>query len=451
MALPLTTMTNRLAMKRAFLLVLLLQSQTDAFSVTNRGRRNRVSLASSSVNGDGVASQKMAARDSQALFEADVTKVIRELRPWRYDPTVPKYFSTKRLSFTNYWSLKDWERHNSRWRFVRYIRGLPTSRLLRRIMPQLSVLIVWSFFAVALHSRSAAFGRVNVPLSALTLISTFVGALLTLRSNQGLNRLALGRDAMGKSVLLTRDTAMLFAAYIYPKNEILGLKAARLLSLFGWTLKSHIRNSAALDVVRTLLPPSMNASYRYVAHQRKPPVALLNLLRQIMYEMAETGNIGTTEHRLIEQGISGLNDVIMTAEKIRATPIPPVYSAHATRLMMFYLACLPLALLGLNLSNVESVFLTLVVGFAMLGLDEISHIFEQPFRFMPLYQLAKVSMLDVADAFTCRPPPLSADEEDESKQDEEEPPEPNYWTGLDGCIPYYKPVIRRKRWRDLKI
>lgn len=227
---------------------------------------------------------------------------------------------------------------------------------------------------------------------------------------------------------------------------------ARLLSLFSWTLKSHIRDTGAKDVVRTLLPPTMNASYKYVARQRKPPVAVLNLLRQIMYEMAETQRIGTTEHRLIEQAITGLNDVIMVAEKIRATPIPPVYSAHATRLMMFYLACLPLALLGLDLSNIASVFLTIVVGFAMLGLDEISHIFEQPFRFMPLFQLAKVSMLDVADAFTCRPPPVWTDDVDDSVlQEAEEPPEPTYWKGLNGSIPYYKPVRRRTRWRNMQI
>lgn len=71
---------------------------------------------------------------------------------------------------------------------------------------------------------------------------------------------------------------------------------------------------------------------------------------------------------------------------------------------------------------------------------------------MPLYQLAKVSMLDVADAFTCRPPPISADDEhDEATQDAEEPPEPTYWKGLSGSIPYYKSVRRRKRWKSIKV
>lgn len=222
-------------MKRALtiLLVLLLRIQTDAFSFRGGIRKHGITAAHvplssshhSSVNGDSLSEQ--STRDNEALlaFEEDVTKVIRELRSSVNDPTVPTYFSSKRLSFTNYWNLDDWERHNSRWRFTRYIRGIPTSRLTRRILPQMSVLVVWSLLSLTLHSKSVFFGRVNVPIEALSLISTFVAALLTLRTNQALNRLMLGRNAMGKMVLLTRDAAMLFATYIYPKNPVLGLKA----------------------------------------------------------------------------------------------------------------------------------------------------------------------------------------------------------------------------------
>jgi putative membrane protein len=284
------------------------------------------------------------------------------------------------------------------------------------------------------------------------MISTFVAALLTLRTNQGLDRLIMGRNSLGNMVFFSRDAAMLFSTYIYPKDEQLGLKAARLLSLFGWALHSHIRDISQIDVIRAILPArNMNASFKYVTRQRKAPVALLSMLRQIVCETSKSRVVSTTESRLIEQCISGLNKVIMKAEKIRSTPIPPVYSAHATRLMMFYLGCLPWALLGLNLNDFASLAMTMVVGFAMLGLDEISHIFEQPFRFMPLYQLAKVSMLDVADAFCCRPPPISADYcEDESIEDKEEPQEPTYWKGLNGSIPYYKPASKRKNplWKN---
>ena len=71
-----------------------------------------------------------------------------------------------------------------------------------------------------------------------------------------------------------------------------------------------------------------------------------------------------------------------------------------------------------------------MVGYAMLGLDEISHLFEQPFKFMPLYQLAKVSMLDSADAF-CRPPPSL----DEIAAQLEEVRRPLYWANPGDDLP----------------
>jgi hypothetical protein len=67
--------------------------------------------------------------------------------------------------------------------------------------------------------------RIDVPLNSLSIVSTFVAALQTLRSNQGLSRLRDARFAMAKAVMLTRDTALLFSTYIYPKDKELGLLA----------------------------------------------------------------------------------------------------------------------------------------------------------------------------------------------------------------------------------
>lgn len=53
----------------------------------------------------------------------------------------------------------------------------------------------------------------------------------------------------------------------------------------------------------------------------------------------------------------------------------------------------------------------------MLGLDEISHLLEEPFRLMPLYHLSKNSMKDVADAFVCMPPPLPLLDDDTEEED----------------------------------
>lgn len=73
---------------------------------------------------------------------------------------------------------------------------------------------------------------------------------------------------------------------------------------------------------------------------------------------------------------------------------------------MFYLFFLPIALRGTGINIVANTLMTTSIGFSMLGLDEISHQLEQPFRLMPLKQLAIGAMRDVGDSFVCPPPEL---------------------------------------------
>lgn len=370
-------------------------------------------------------------------YENSVARVLRDLRPWKYDPTVPKLFRLRRLSFTNYWDLDDWSLYTSRKRYLRYVFGLPKSRLIRRILPQLVILAVWSGMASALaFTRKGIFDRLRIPLTSLSLVSTFVAALQTLRSNQGLGRLSEARLAMGDMVHYTRDTATLISTYFGRTDECserLRLKAARLLALFGWSLKQHLRQTASTDdVYEALLIPHHSTDAKYIMGERKVPVAIIHRLRSIIAYAVKRGIISSNEHRLLEQNLQGLDKVVATGDRIRSTPIPPVYGAHASRLMVFYLAFLPMALLNV-MSFQGTIEVTMIVGFAMLGLDEISHLFEQPFRFMPLYQLAKVSMMDVADAFCRPPPPLGS----ESTVEDATVKIPAYWAiEGDARLPY---------------
>lgn len=73
----------------------------------------------------------------------------------------------------------------------------------------------------------------------------------------------------------------------------------------------------------------------------------------------------------------------------------------------------------------------MVVGYAMLGLDEISHLFEQPFRVIPMYQMSKRSMQAVTDAFTCRPPALEGEVRDDEVESLGQRELTGYWSGVD--------------------
>lgn len=156
------------------------------------------------------------------------------------------------------------------------------------------------------------------------------------------------------------------------------------------------------DVVRTMLPP---VDAEYVLSQRKLPVAILAKLRQ-GFENCRT-LLTTAEEMALERSVEQLDHALMTTERIRASPIPPLYTSHTSRLLMFYLICLPISLHQSPLNPFATIIVSLVVGYTMLGLDEISHLLEQPFRLMPLRQLSKFCMLDVADSMTCQPASLN--------------------------------------------
>lgn len=254
--------------------------------------------------------------DSIDSFAQDLATVLNDLRSDPSDPTMPKLFRRQRRlpNFASTWTLKDWERHTSRYRFVGYFLTFPTSRLLYRCAPQLLTVTLWS----ALASWLCDAGKIKMflPLTTLSLMSTFVAALISLRSNQGLARLNDGRQAFGKVVLYTRDMAQLITSNIYPKDPKLALKLLRHVSLFGWLLKNFLRgekmNGSDEDIVRAMLSP---ADADYVMSQRKKPVAVVTRLRQVFYHMAEEGQLNTAEELALDHMTYELNHCITTCER----------------------------------------------------------------------------------------------------------------------------------------
>ena len=119
-----------------------------------------------------------------------------------------------------------WNRHISRWRYIRYLGDLPLkSRLLKRCFPQMTLLILWSCVAVFLSSRDQFVAKLHIGLTPMSLVSTFVAGLLTLRGNQGISRLQEARKVIGEVSLHTREMAQLIGAGVYPKHQALGLLA----------------------------------------------------------------------------------------------------------------------------------------------------------------------------------------------------------------------------------
>jgi len=350
--------------------------------------------------------------DTLLKFSMDIKHVLHDLRAAENDPNIPSHLlgTNTCLSYSKTWTLDDWEYHNSRKRYYRYLKSIPTSRLIKRIWPQQCTLLVWTLLSIWIEGNILPF-KPSVPLSALSSISTFVAFLLTLRSNSSLARLIEARNHWSKVVLNTREMANMIMVFIYPIDKQLALILGRHVSLFGWLLRSDLQFVRAdkdradkVELVRTMLPNRQDADY--VLSQRQPPVAIITRIRQVLAHLGKTHRLSTAEEIAIEHIVHALSDSVTKTGTLRAAPIPTLYTSHTSRLLVFYLSCLPTALKLSGLDTITTTILTMVIGFAMIGLDEISHLFEQPFRVIPMYQMSKRSTLAVADAFTCQPPSL---------------------------------------------
>ena len=242
--------------------------------------------------------KKITEKDSLLRFSKDVKHVLHELRGSPVDLTLPKLFrNTNRLSYSNTWALEDWERHYSRKRYFRYILNFPKSRLLFRILPQMSLLTIWTVLVIWVENMFVK--KVHIPLAPLGIVSTFVAFLLTTRSNMGLSRLDEGRKAWSKVVLHTKEMAHLISAFIYPHDKQLALQLGREVSCFAWLLKSQLRfvpEEDIADIVNTMIIDKRDA--RYILQQRQKPLAVVMRIRQVIHHLGKKGKLSTAEGML---------------------------------------------------------------------------------------------------------------------------------------------------------
>jgi len=120
-----------------------------------------------------------------------------------------------------------------------------------------------------------------------------------------------------------------------------------------------LRDEDDQEIIETVLPYPFSS---YVNSQRKKPAALIAQIRQTIAQVARDGEVPSAGLRSIEANLLELNRVFGICERLRGSPIPPVYTAHTSRLLIFYLFMLPCALLGQVERGIVVIAATALVG-----------------------------------------------------------------------------------------
>lgn len=320
-------------------------------------------------------------------------------------PTHSKHDS----SFTRNWNLEDWDRHQVRsfWRYRRHLWSWPTSPTALAVLPTVSVLLVWTILVFVLSAKVPAVADLLTQATAFptaaSLFAAPISLLLALRTNRALNRLLEARSMFGKMIRVTSGIASLAVTYL-PNNTntknneesiTTTLMFGRYLSVYGWAVKSTFRGGEdPTQMLRTMLPP---AEVQWV--QQSPadlPTSIIFRLRQLL--ASNISNLPLAAAQALEDRLCELEMTLGVCKRLLASPIPPTYTRHTSRVLCLFLGMLPVAMIGKSLSQpgplqASSLCAILVnitlISYVFVGIDEIGVEIEHPFPLMPMYHLAK--------------------------------------------------------------
>jgi len=345
---------------------------------------------------------------------ADISKLssdlnkLKNLRPAEpsSDFSAPTALISAGSSYTRLWTYATWSQHADppHIRYLRHVLRWPLSTSARKILPAVCISASYSLimsFILTLPIGNVymdEYVRIKFQLGSMTkgasaamaALSAPLALLLTLRANASLGRLTESRQLFGRLILRGRNLASVLATYVAPTDPSAALLATRYLSIYGWSIKALVRNESLesqKEVYATMLREK-EADW-LISQNIKPTLAIILRLRQLLAKVSmksENPNY-FVPHSSIEQAIDDLDAVSGGCERLLSSPIPPTYSRHLSRIMVMYLALLPIALVGSGVPTFGSAIASALVSYVIIGVDEIGMELENPFPLLPLQQL----------------------------------------------------------------
>ncbi|MCP4499694.1 MAG: bestrophin [Deltaproteobacteria bacterium] len=117
---------------------------------------------------------------------------------------------------------------------------------------------------------------------------------------------------------------------------------------------------------------------KHVSEKPSPPQQILCVLETRFERLQKSGTFDSVDRNRFSDDSKVLIDALGVCHRIQKTPIPFVYAVYLRRILVMYLATLPIALvekMGWN-----SLWILALVGYALLGLEQIGVEIENPFE-----------------------------------------------------------------------
>ena len=217
--------------------------------------------------------------------------------------------------------------------------------------------------------------RISLSLTPVELAGAALGLLLVFRTNAGYDRWWEARKLWGGFVDRSRNFAIDVVAY-GPDNANWRDEILRWAAIYPHVARHTLRGEQPSTHVVNLIGEE-NAA-RLSAADHMPSFVALKLA-ELLRQACERFDMNRFAFLQVDRERALLIDNFGGCERILNTPMPYVYSIKIRSFILLFLVTLPFALLHRFESEWLVPFITMLIGFPLLSLDQIGVELENPF------------------------------------------------------------------------
>ena len=247
--------------------------------------------------------------------------------------------------------------------------------------------------------------RIALAIAPFEFAGAALGLLLILRTNAGYDRWWEARKLWGGIVNQSRN--LVIGAIVYGPND-LGWqeKFVRWTAVFPHVARLNLRGELPSSEVANLVGPD---DARRVATTEHMPSFVAAMLANLLYEAREKLGMDGFSFIQVDRERALLIDHIGACERIAKTPLPRAYSINIRRFIVIFILMLPFSLLHLLDSDWLIPFITMLVAYPLLSLDQIGVELENPFStsnlsHLPLDDISADIERDILSVLKVMPP-----------------------------------------------
>jgi putative membrane protein len=248
------------------------------------------------------------------------------------------------------------------------LKGSVTPRVIQKVM----IVFFYSCLISAINYQKPS---IFLPIGPFEYAGLVMGLILVFRLNAGYDRWWEARKLWGNIVNQSRNLAIILSNYVLP-NESNNQKVTIIhyIAAMPFLIKNSLRQSDSVEDIKHLV--NKEDLSEIISCSNKPAI-LSSMIAHQLNQFRYQNQLDPFSFLQAEEARALILDCHGACERILKTPIPFVMAVKSRRFIFLFLMALPFATVSTSIYITP--FITSIVAYALLSLDQIGVELQNPF------------------------------------------------------------------------